>query len=280
MTKALTVTIPSQGSGTGISYWDDWYSCPMKGFLNDTEGRPPSKDPNLLIGTGVHALDEIYFKGGKKMRGFDTAVVEFKQKPAGEWDASAAIRQKADTIFRKFRLQCPPNYFGKVNYVEKRLVLPLKSRPDWAPDGMPLTAKIDLAVSLGAKNVRQLKEDHSLELASGLCLVDHKTAWADSPMLAWQWALSLQFPFYMLMWQKIMRRKVKGLLVNVMTKNSYKWLVYHVPFPSKRGIAIVSHFLEGAWANYHQDPPECRPNRCMDWHRPCHWAVTNKCRRS
>lgn len=285
MPKALTVTLNTGGSGYGISFWEQVYTCATQAFydMEVKEGSrlgPKSSDTDdTMIGTIYHAFQEIYHKGGGEMRGFDTTTVELRQTAARPWDGPAMIRETAETLFRSYRAKYLPSHMGTIKKVEEPYELPLKKRPWWAPDGMPLTARMDLEVMTTKASCARLGRDH-LMVEVGNYIVDFKTAKARWLNMAWAYVWRIQFAFYMMLWQWMNKnKKLKGLIVAAAFKKSNTHEFFLVRPPDLDTQKAVAEVLHTAWERYRADPIGANPFHCMAWGRPCLWGKEGVCKR-
>ena len=277
--KYLSVQISTRGSGTGISYYKGWVACPRRRWLDDQKlamGLPQSNDgdPALMLGTALHGYHQIYWKGGMKMRGYDTKIVRFRQTTARPWHPPDKILKQAGDMFRAFRGSYPPNYFGRVVGVEKRYVV--KKAP-WLPAGMVLTAALDLEVQASKKTVRQWGEDWDLDLPPGYYIVDHKSL--KNPYYLAQYKYEPQFPTYQLV-KGVKGKPPLGLLVNVGFKDPpYKTKVVFIPPPGSDQTKMVTELLRQARREQLSDYKEPRAGRCYDFAKPCPYGESGECPR-
>ena len=172
--KFLTINVGT-GSQSGYHYWKDWHTCPRKRFLDDQrislgQTRRSSDNPNFAIGSIWHGFMEPFFKGNRKL---DTTLVRFSQGNRRIWEPAESARATGTRLFKDFRVKYKPDIFGKPVAVEK---LHRVTKADWLPEGMVLTARLDLETKVAKKHTTKMAFEFGVNVPIGDYVVDHKSA--------------------------------------------------------------------------------------------------------
>jgi hypothetical protein len=281
-------TLPSGGSGQGLTYWTDEAICPRRAWLNKNEGsRGLPHDKALQAGVIYHALQDLYRRFPEP--GFDTVRVEYVQDSGDREDVDEAARLEAERLFREYRTRFKPTDLGHVTSVEKFYDVSNIELP-WKPYGMPLTCRVDLETKIGATAQQRIRIARGVNVPLGNYIVDFKTDAYRTPVTRERYLAEIQFPLYMLIRNAVEKKRppVVGALIDVAFKTkSPDFDLIYIPPPSKDTTEIVSAFLWHAWKIFQQeaqeaqngDIPRTNPRACYSWNRPCPWLVAERCNR-
>lgn len=265
------------GSPAGVHHHMQNITCARKAQLDQMrreQGLPtPGGNKNTTIGSIAHGYMAIYYRGGAKRRGFDTAKIQFRHKLQTEtyWEE---CQVEADRVFRAYRATFSPVELGKVVAVEEPFVV--KEAP-WLPEGLVLTGRVDLIVDINAKVAKALSRwGHFLP---GRYIVDHKFVSRISPALLTSYNLSLQFVTYPQAWEAARPRgkPIAGTIVNIITKETKpKFRRYQIPRQDDE-VALLQSFLE--LSKKRALAGEANLLACGNWQEPCGYFLTGECRR-
>lgn len=233
----------SMSSGSGISYWMDFYECPRRTRLDkeygdnwgvDEEGE--QKLDLAKVGVLVHKLMEFYYQG-MLTEGVAFEYVDGNTDP--EW--VEALR-----LFQAYRKIYPPNEWEVVS-TEQPIAFgdPLMKGASWisplaqlAPEvvdnlgpqaldaiaevGVPyLTGRYDMIVRVSEEHVAVLKESRKITLQPGIYIVDTKTKSQKGATMTSDFLESVQFHTYMKLFKILhpdLYPELQGTLANVLIR--------------------------------------------------------------
>jgi len=208
MTSPILHTMHSGGSGSGLSFYRNWATCPRRGYLDQlasAAGHPTSSDSiETRTGSIYHAFQELYET--TKTPNFDTVAVEFVHDSGETANIEEDARREAERLFRAFRVRYRPGNLGRPLGVEILVKSSeLKAPPRWLPAGMVLTAKFDKVVKVTVGDVIRIRKERGLNLRTGYYLVDYKTDKFISAATDDKYRAETQFMLYELLWNALTR---------------------------------------------------------------------------
>ena len=265
------------GHGTpfGIHYWMGWWECAKRARLN-TEHRAEliqlgmGGNEWMQVGTIVHGLLGQHYRSG--LFNLDNIVYAEKLDPK--------YRQKAEEVYRAYRLRFAPDELGEVVNVEAVYGLaPAERKSVGVAVGaypLPYTFGPDLEVYIDKKRAAALRESRNIIVKPGLWLVDHKSVgWVKSEE---RYVQGLQTTGYCVGHHGLFKRKPMGMLTNLIPRDGKDYRMLVTPFPDRVKIQRLHHFfamikekmekLGKAWTN---------PAACVDGRDPCTWWERGIC---
>lgn len=283
--RIILQSVSGGSSGFGISFWKSWLGCQERAARMEREYRerlrtktppPLSTNPALLTGTIVHALLEYYYSPPKERAlKLDTTAISYMDDVGDPLDVAAESRLDAEAIFRAYRVEFPPDELGKVVAVEKFVG---GEEVECALECAPFTCKIDLIVRIDKRAAHRLRRTRQIDIEPGLWLVDHKTDSFRNPLYESYYTDEVQFTAYMLAWYAKTGTAPKGMLVNILGKQSRpRFETIVIPFPSPDKQAVLASFLRLAQQRREEyDGRQCNVTLCY-YPNPCPFRL--QCRR-
>jgi len=277
----LQIHVELGGSGTGITYHLANVACPRRRQLDDESPAQSSLAEGAdERGTAFHGLLAYYYKTGD--RGFDTRDTRFvhKGKP---WVVPKEALDKARRMFQHYRTVFPPTEFGRRVDIEKVYKIQSSVELDWKPQGVTLTAQIDLGANLAVKQAKGLA-GRGVLVPPGYLVVDHKTVGGFHPILPSKYQLDIQNKTYQLVVGYAKKIQPVGGLINLVTAEERpKFWSFFVPPPTENDRKVIRNLLQ--LSQVHLDDrahgllAEANPTSCLDFNKVCHHFTEGRCKR-
>ena len=265
----MAIQLNQGGSGTGISYYSPYVSCPQQAHFIKAQGG--LKGYALDVGNFLHQLLEHYYTGGMNLEAYRHSPV-FAQADK----STVAAYMEAENLFRRYRLKFEPDEFGTDIEVE----LPIKDNPDVdkAVGISPFTCKIDMVLRISEEQAGKVNKARNLDISPGTWLLDHKTAGYLTDALLKSFDYSYQFAAYQVAYKASTGIEPNGMLVNIIVKGKNpRFLTHIVPYPSREQIRQLHYFLSIAKRNEQSKPFPVPSNENCFGKYPCQFL--DECQR-
>lgn len=285
-------SVPSSGSGRGISYWKAAAECGRKVRLLEQhkmqvqaeeadEAEAANKPIGRIVGTYGHVLQQAYHEG----RLPENLVIDA--------DAADVHFREAVRCMRVYRRFWPADYFGEVVGCEIKFPR-AEDEASLLRDvfGDDFTFRADLMVRMSEERAAEIELSRGVSLnGAGLYIVDHKFLWQIDKTAVWDYAYgpqSLAYPIaYNLLHANFPDRypvPVQGMIFDCMSrqtqkeenfKESHFQLIVSQALPED--VDVIRNTVRVGQAMLSMNLPN--PNACVGKYGPCPFLKNGQCDR-
>lgn len=254
--KPVLHTLGGTGTPHGFSFFDELVNgCERRARLNIVASLAGETRPALSgkfgmdRGTVFHAFQRLYHLSGD--RTWSTTAVRFDNISPNTY--TDRVRKVGETLFRAYRVNFAPNFFGTVLDAEKPRNMRCREY------NFPVSIQCDLEVKVtGASRKRILRTFTDLDenLDTGIWNVDFKSAKdaAQRERLREYYQNNLRFPFYSRYLRQELGAKVRGTMILVAFEEpigEYDLIVlpYHAPHEPLQRFLDAAYVVHTKWSN-------------------------------
>lgn len=280
VTRYISKTNMSSGSGSGVSYWGSFHACPLAYYLDkgtEEERDAAQDDPDIRVGVGYYGGVGICFHKIREIRDLGQwADTEFaysgNQEPV-EW--VEALRLDA-AYMKEF-----PEPEWEVAATEWPFCF--EAPISWDVFGVPkMTGILDLVVRIRPEQLEAIRTKRGIPvLHPGLYLIDHKVKWRRDFNCKAQWEYRTQFKAYMKAWNLLHGpdEQILGTITNVtyaykqqkrdVTKGGPKFESFYCPTVSEAEMEVTKRFMQQAFELREVFGLRANTHECFRYSKTC-----------